>query len=112
MKLDINKDFLSYKDEAFKGYTFFETVAIGVALAGSIGTCYCMVYYFKTSVNVGMYSGMLGVASPILLLGFYKYQGMSCFQLLKEVIYVEKTKLLIRDVDEYQEGDYYFSMKK
>lgn len=112
MKLDINKDFLAYKDEAIKGYTLLESITILLAGVGAIGTCYLLVKHFDMSINNGVYTGMLGVASPILILGFYKYQGLSCFGLLREMFYVERTKLLTREVDEYICSDKYFSMKK
>lgn len=112
MKLSINKDFLTYKDEAIKGYSFMESLVIILATIGAIGTCVIMVYYFSTTVNTGIYTGMMGVASPILVLGFYKYQGMSFFELLKEMLYVERTKLLTREVDEYVSTSTFFNRKK
>lgn len=112
MRIEINKDFLMYKDEALKGYTFIETVAIIFALAGAIGTGVVMVYYLNMPVNTGVYTGVLVIAAPILFSAFYKYQGVSCMELVKEKIYVNKTKLLIREADEYHGYSAFFSMKK
>lgn len=112
MRIEINKDFLMYKDEALKGYTFIETVAILLALISAVGTGVIMVYYFNMSVNTGVYTGVLVIAAPILFGAFYKYQGMSCMELLREQSYVNKTKLLIREADEYHGYTAFFSMKK
>ncbi|MCR5451446.1 MAG: PrgI family protein [Lachnospiraceae bacterium] len=95
MKIEINKDFSSeYKDEFWKGFSGTETVCIGIAAAVAVGViAFC---HFKLGINPGtaVYFGV-PAAIPVLILGFFRYQGyMNILELLQSIALCEKTKIL------------------
>lgn len=95
MKIEVNKDFLrEYKSDVWKGFSGTELVAIctsGAIIAGSVIFLYLE---FNVSPTIGVYMSV-PLTIPVLLLGFYKYQGyLNPIALLKECFEMHRCKKL------------------
>ena len=95
MKIEINKDFgTEYKDEFWKGFSGEETLCI--AIAGTVAMGVVLALHFKLGIAPGtaVYFGV-PASIPVLLTGFYKYQGnRNIITLIKDMYSTEKTKRL------------------
>lgn len=103
MIIKINKDpEEEYKNEFMRGYTFKEIICIVSALA--IVVSITIFAYVKEGLNpqIGCYIG-LPFALPVIFFGFAKFDGMTVFQLIHEMLYERKTKCLTYDADEVEE---------
>ena len=99
MKIIINKDFSSeYKDEFWKGFSGSETLCIACAGAVAMGVIVGLHLKLGLAPDVAVYFGV-PVALPILLLGFYKYQGnQRVMSFLRNVMETEKTRRLTMEM--------------
>lgn len=88
MNIKINKDFLTeYRNDFWKGFTVHELVYVGIGGLCGAATAALLYFKFHLEVTLSIYTGV-PVAFPIILFGFYKYQGyMPVKQLLKEMLY-------------------------
>ena len=88
MEIRNNKDFLKeYKDDAWKGFSTRELLCIIGAAAIGITVDALLHYYAGISLAVGVYIA-LPLAVPLILVGFYKYQGfLTVGRFLKEWMY-------------------------
>ncbi len=110
MKIDMNKNFEEeFRVTFWKGLTARELATGILALLASIGTAVFLWYFTGIPVNICVYAGL-----PAMLLigwaGIYQYQGMTVFQLLKEIRYMGKTKELASEAGEYRETAGVFTM--
>lgn len=101
MQIQINKNFeTEYKDDVWKGFDGRETITIAVAVTISIIICYCLYKYAHIPLELVIYIA-IPVVLPILLVGIYKYQDMSIWELIKEIIYEDEIRILCWDAGEY-----------
>ncbi len=95
MIVDINKDFLTeYKDDLWKGFSGRElgTIIVAGGVAAGIVALISNLSGMKPSDAVYI---ALPAAFPILLLGFFRYQGyLSPIELLKEIVFTQRTRHL------------------
>ena len=101
MEIRNNKDFLKeYKDDAWKGFSTRELLCIIGAAAIGITVDALLHYYAGVSLAVGVYIA-LPLAVPLILIGFYKYQGfLTVGRFLKEWMYEMSTSQM-----EYVSGE-------
>lgn len=103
MKINMNKDFeQAFPDEAFGGFTLKQclTAAAGILAAGI--TVISLQHVTGLGIVECTYIG-IPVMIPVCILGFYKYQGQSPLQMLKEMRYMKGTRLLLHEAEEYKE---------
>lgn len=112
MKIDINKDLdTDFKNviwwgldgpELFWGGLSFAIIGVVAFVAG---------YYLNVPTQ---HCVMVGIpfAAPTYLLGFYKIQGLSVVEYLKEYIYDKMTEELTYEADERPENDSYWTMER
>lgn len=102
MNININKDFeKEYKDDSWRGFSMKETIHIGIAAAVIVFCGVWGYFYMGFPLSVTIYIG-LPAAAPVLLLGFYRYQGMGIIELLKEMRYEWKIRHLVYEAGEYE----------
>ena len=102
MHIRINKDFKEYKDELARGFSMQEVISMVIALAVAIGAIYGIWRITGLKPDVCVYIAV-PLVIPILAVGFYKYQGMSVFELIREMRYTHKTKILFFEAEENSE---------
>ena len=92
MEIRNNKDFLKeYKDDAWKGFSTRELLCIIGAAAIGITVDALLHIYAGVSLAAGVYIA-LPLAIPLILIGFYKYQGfLTVGRFLKEWMYEMST---------------------
>ena len=92
MAIRNNKDFLKeYKDDAWKGFSTRELLCIIGAAAIGITADALLHFYAGVSLAAGVYIA-LPLAVPLILIGFYKYQGfLTLGRFLKEWMYELET---------------------
>lgn len=92
MAIRNNKDFLKeYKDDAWKGFSTRELLCIIGAAAIGITVDALLHFYAGISLAMGVYIA-LPLAVPLILIGFYKYQGfLTVGRFLKEWMYEMST---------------------
>ena len=92
MAIRNNKDFLKeYKDDAWKGFSTRELLCIVGAAAIAITVDVLLHFFAGISLATGVYIA-LPLAVPLILIGFYKYQGFLTFgRFLKEWLYELET---------------------
>ncbi len=108
MVIQLNKDFLKeYKDNAWKGFSTKELLSIIVAGISATIMDVCLYAYAGIDPATGVYIAV-PIIIPILLFGFYKYQGFfSIAEVAKEVAYYFRTRRLLYDSCEgKQRGGY------
>lgn len=112
MQIQINKDLEeAYKDEIIKGFSIREAVYLGISV-GLIGGITAFAYFrFGIMPDTGIYLG-IPFAIPVLLMGFYKTQGLTLAAYLKEIIYEQRTKILLYDADELPPEFTVFTMER
>lgn len=95
MTVDINKDFLTeYKDDFWKGFSGSEVCALALGAGVGLAVTYFVVRYTGMNPSDAVYIG-IPAAVPIILLGFYKYQGyLPPFALISEIFYSHRTQHL------------------
>lgn len=95
MNIEINKDFLTeYKDEFWKGFSAKEVFTIVSAGAVAAGVVIFLNFKFGVRPSEAVYAA-IPFTIPILLAGFYKYQGYMPFKkLLEEISYSRKCREL------------------
>ena len=101
MAIRNNKDFLKeYKDDAWKGFSTRELLCIIGAAAIGITVDALLHFYAGISLAAGVYIA-LPLAVPLILIGFYKYQGfLTVGRFLKEWLYELETSRV-----EYSSGE-------
>jgi len=103
MKIVINKNFeKEYKDEAFRGLSLKELVFAVIFLLVMASIVYVGIMKYKLPSSPAILIGMV-VGSPLLILGFYKYQGMSPIEFAKEYVNFLKTSRLSYQSTEFEE---------
>ena len=102
MHIKINKDFKEYKEEFARGFSMQEVISIVLALVIASGAIYGLWRITGLKPDVCVYIAV-PLAIPILAVGFYKYQGMSVFELISEMRYTHKTKILFFEAEENSE---------
>lgn len=113
MKIRVNKDFLrEYKDDAWKGFSGKEVASLLLAAGTAIAFVFLLHSGFGVSSAVTVYFSV-PVASPIILLGFYRYQGyLSPVRLLQEIFYTYGTKELPYAAEESTGRIRFFQVQK
>lgn len=108
MIIELNKDFLKeYKDNAWKGFSTKELLSIIVAGVSAVIIDVCLYKYADIDPSTGVYIA-IPVVIPILLFGFYKFQGFfSIVEISKEIMYYFKTRQLLYDSCEGKKRDDY-----
>lgn len=98
MIIDLNKDFLKeYKDDAWKGFSTKELLCLIAGVAVVVLIDVALVLNFNMNPATGIYIA-LPVAVPIMVWGFFKYQGfLSVSDLLREYFYHNDTSVLEYD---------------
>lgn len=95
MNIKLNKDFLTvYRNDFWKGFSIHELIYVGAG--GLCGAASAALLYFKFHIDVtlSIYIGV-PVAFPVILFGFYKYQGyLPVAGLLKEMLYTYRSRKL------------------
>lgn len=115
MQIKVNKDFLTeYKDEVWKGFGVAEIISIILALGCIAGVVFCLYKKFGISPASAVYIGV-PVSSPILVAGFYKYQGyMNLAKLIQEIYFTYACKELVFGAGERKEpfGHFFFLKRR
>ena len=95
MNIEINKDFLTeYKDEFWKGFSAKEVATIVAAGGVAVGVVLFLNLKFGMRPSEAVYAA-IPFTLPILIGGFYKYQGyMSFRKLIEEIRYSKKCREL------------------
>lgn len=95
MNIEINKDFLTeYKDEFWKGFSAKEVATIAAAGGVAVGVVLFLNLKFGVRPSEAVYAA-IPFTLPILLGGFYKYQGYLSFgKLIEEIRYTRRCKEL------------------
>ncbi len=111
MKIEMNKNFEEeFRITGWKGLTHREMITGAIALLATAVVDVLLWYFTRIPINLCVYAGL-----PVMLLiggiGIYQYQGMTVFQLLKELKYMGKTKELASETGEYQETENVFTMR-
>ena len=105
MRIKINEDFEEkFQDEFIKGFTGRQVLIIVLAFGSAIAVAICAWHFAKVPVDITVYLG-IPVMIPILGLGFFRYQKMSVFGLIKAMLYTHKTKVLTYEAEELKETD-------
>lgn len=111
MQIPINKDIEeAYRNEALQGFTIRELIYLAVAAVVIVGVT--VIIYFKTglSPDTCIYIGV-PFGLPIIMGGFKRFQGLTAFGYLKEIIYDYQSRKLAYDADELPEGYHEFTMQ-
>lgn len=111
MKIAMNKDFLEYKEDVVKGFNLREVIFILISLVEVIIATYLLYSYIGLEVNVAIYISIFLLATPTIVGGLYKYQGLYLAELICEILYESKTKILVREMEEYVPQSNCFQMK-
>ena len=113
MKIRVNKDFLrEYKDDAWKGFSGKEVMTLLLAAGTAIALVFLLHMGLGIAPAVAVYLSV-PAASPIVLLGFYRYQGyLSPIRLLREIYYTYKAKELPYAAEETRNKVHLFQMQK
>lgn len=111
MKIEMNKNFEeAFRVTVWKGLTTREVVTGAIALAVSFGSAVLLWWFTEIPINLCVYAGM-----PLMLLigglGIYQYQGMTVFQMLKEIRYMAGTRELAAEAQEHKETARVFTMQ-
>lgn len=113
MKIRINKDFeTAFPDEFVAGFTLKQslTALVGLAIAGVVALI--LYRYSGFSIVECTYIG-IPVMIPVVAVGFFTYQMETPIGMAKEFYYESKTKLLLYEPEEYEEGlQRVFSMQR
>ncbi len=114
MKITQNKDLITeYKNEFCMGFTIKETIAVFSFLSIDAGVT--VLLYLKTSIQPQLATFIaLPLGIPILLWGFFKYQGyLELFSAIKELRYSLKCKNLSFSSDEEKyKNDIIFTLER
>lgn len=103
MKLLTNKDFeKEYKEDAWRGFSTGEVMALIGALLCCIGIMYLLWRYARMPLSAAVYPAVL-LSSPVLAMGFFSYQGMNLVpELFREWYWSRKISRLTFAAGEYQ----------
>lgn len=99
MKIEINKDFEEKYKSTYKGLTISEAITAVIALGIAGGVALAAWKFFGLPINVSIYFGV-PVMVPVVVLGFYKYQGTRPVGLAREILYFIKTRELAVELEE------------
>ncbi len=113
MKIRVNKDFLrEYKDDAWKGFSGKEVASLLLAAGTAIALVFCCISGVELRRRLAVYLAV-PAAAPIILLGFYRYQGyLPPVRLLQEIFYTYGTKELPYAAEESTGRIRFFQMQK
>ena len=110
MKIDMNKDFeQEFKGTLWKGLGAREVVTGIIALLIS---SVVVVFVWRTTgipINVCVYLG-IPIMMPVAFIGFFRYQGATMGELLKELKYWYMTRELSFEAEEYIDHPHIFTM--
>ena len=105
MDIKINKNFeTEYKDDAYKGFSIKECLALLTAAALIGGETFLLWKYAGLAPAEAVYIAMPAVF-PVIAWGFYSYQKMSMTQCVKEMLFSRKTSLLVYEAGEAWKED-------
>lgn len=100
MNININKDFeKEYKDDSWRGFSMQEVICIGIALSVAVAVSIWFYYTYHIPLNMVIYLGV-PPAIPLLVYGFYRYQGMNLLEFIKEVREGRKVRKLFYEAGE------------
>lgn len=100
MNININKDFeKEYKDDSWRGFSMQEVCCIGIALSMAAAVSMWFYYTYHVPLNTVIYTGV-PPAIPLLVYGFYRYQGMNLLELIREVFEEKKSNKLCYEAGE------------
>ena len=103
-----------YKDEVWKGFDMAEIISIIFALGCIAGVVFVLYKKFGISPSSAVYIGV-PVSFPILVAGFYKYQGyMTLSKLIQEIYWTHECKELVFSAGERKEpfGHFFFLKRR
>ena len=95
MKIRINKDFLkAYKEDAWKGFSGKELASLLFAAGMAIAFVVLLHRAAGVSPAAAVYAAV-PISAPLVILGFYRYQGYLAPQrLLREILYTVSCRRL------------------
>lgn len=100
MEIKLNKNFeQEYKDDAWRGFSTRELLFLLLAVIQAGTEMYLAYRYLDVELSLAVYI-VVPSTVPVLSIGFFKYQGMTPLELLKEIYYEQKTKCLVYAVGE------------
>lgn len=106
MQIQINKDFQEYKEDFWRGFSLKELLSIGIATGTCAGFIFLLYQFLHIPLTGAVYLSV-PVAIPILMTGFYRYQGMTLAELIRERIWQARTEILA-----YEAGEMGLSLSK
>ena len=104
MNININKDFeKEYKDDSWRGFSMQEVCCIGIALSVAAAVSMWFYYNYHVPLNTVIYTGV-PPAIPLLVYGFYRYQGMNLLELIREISEERKPNKLFYEAGEAEKS--------
>ena len=104
MNININKDFeKEYKDDSWRGFSMQEVCCIGIALSMAAAVSMWFYYTYHVPLNTVIYTGV-PPAIPLLVYGFYRYQGMNLLELIREIREERKSNKLFYEAGEAEKS--------
>ena len=104
MNININKDFeKEYKDDSWRGFSMQEVCCIGIALSVAAAVSMWFYYNYHVPINTVIYTGV-PPAIPLLVYGFYRYQGMNLLELIREISEERKSNKLFYEAGEAEKS--------
>ena len=104
MKININEDFNeAFPDEAFAGFTLKQCLVGGGAFALAVAAALLLWRFAGIGIVECTYIAVPAMF-PVCALGLGRYQGQGILQIIKEWDYCRKTRRLLYEAGEKQEG--------
>ena len=109
MNININRDFLhDYKDNAWRGFSAKELLSITIGVGIGISLAFIVYNVAHIPMAACVYVA-IPAAFPVILIGFYKYQGdMNIMELLKAIRFTKKCGILLFEGDDFEDQEVFF----
>ena len=110
MRININKDLDEYKDEFAWGFTVRELIFLLITLVIIVLVGLGIWFIFHPFPAVCVYCAIpFGI--PTMVIGFYKKQGLTLIQYLKEIRYEKSTSDLCYEANEIPKEPWVWTMQ-
>lgn len=99
MQIQINKDFQEYKEDSWRGFSLKELLSLIAATGSSAAVVFVFYQIADVPMTLAVYLAV-PAAIPSLLTGFYRYQGMSFLNLVRERFWWKQVCILTYEAGE------------
>lgn len=112
MQIQVNKDIEEeYRNELMKGFTLRELVYLVAAVVVIAAVCVLVWKKGGVQIDVAVFAG-IPFGCVILFFGFRRYQGLTVYGYLKEMLYEHRTRTLAYEGDGLPEQREVFTMER